>query len=136
MNKWRCVTSGFLFLVLATPAFAQLSSEEAIRKAETVLKNLQDGRADDIVKEFDANMAAALPADRLKATWPAVVNQFGRFKSITERREGPFEGRQAVELFLAFEKETVVQRTVFDSAGKISGMVFRPVSGAVLPAKQ
>jgi hypothetical protein len=46
------------------------------------------------------------------------------------------EGRQAVELILAFEKETIVQRLVFDGEGKIAGFVFRPKSMAVLPANK
>ena len=43
------------------------------------------------------------------------------------------EGRQAVELILAFEKETIVLRSVFDKDGKVSGLVFRPLASAVLP---
>ena len=41
--------------------------------------------------------------------------------------------RQAVELILAFEKQTIVHRTVFDSAGRVAGLVFRPLDAAVLP---
>jgi len=136
MNRWLCLTAVWLIVALGSPAFAQLPSEEAIRKAETILKNLQEGRVDDIVKELDAKMAAALPVDKLKAAWSSVVSQFGGFKGITERREGQVGGRQTVELFLAFEKETIVERTVFDPEGKIAGLVFRPLSAAQLAAKK
>jgi hypothetical protein len=136
MNKPLCLTALCLTVALGSPVFAQLQREEAIRKAETILGNLQAGRVDDIVKEFDAKMTAGLPGDKLKGAWGTLVAQFGAFKSITERREGQAEGRQAVELFLVFEKETIVNRTVFDSAGKIAGLVFRPTSAALLPAKQ
>ncbi len=44
--------------------------------------------------------------------------------------------RQAVELILAFEKETIVQRAVFDSEGKVAGLVFLPLASAVLPASK
>jgi hypothetical protein len=43
------------------------------------------------------------------------------------------EGRQ-VELILSFDKETIVQRAVFDSDGTVAGLVFRPITLAVLPA--
>jgi hypothetical protein len=135
MNKWVCL-SVLLTLVLASPAAAQQRPEEAIQKAETILNNLQDGRVDAIVAELDAKMAAALPGDKLKGAWAAVIAQFGPFKSITERREGDVQGRHAVELFLAFEKESIVQRTVFDAEGKIVGLVFQPMSAALLPAKK
>jgi hypothetical protein len=142
-NRPANVRSGMKYLIAASltvalcaSALAQLPPDEAIRKAETVLRNLQDARADAVVKEFDAKMAAALPADKLKGAWASVVAQFGALKNITERRVGQVEERQAVELFLAFEKETIVYRTVFDAEGKIVGLVFRPASAALLPASK
>ena len=129
-------TAGLLALALViglwTPLAAQLSRDAAIAKAEAILKNLQDGKTADIVKEFDDRMAKDLPESRLKPAWSGLIAQFGSFKSITERREGLMDGRQAVELMLAFEKETVVHRTVFDASGKVAGLVFRPATAAVL----
>ena len=43
------------------------------------------------------------------------------------------QDRQAVELILAFEKQAIVNRTVFDSGGRVAGLVFRPLDAAVLP---
>ncbi len=119
-----------------SPHSTQLSRDVAIAKAETILQHLRDGKTADIVKEFDARMTQDLPEDRLKTAWPGVVQKFGAFKGVTERREGQVEGRQAVELILAFEKETIVQRVVFDKDGKVSGLVFRPLSLAALPASK
>jgi hypothetical protein len=118
------------------PLLAQLARESAIAKAEGILKNLQDGRMADIVKEFDDRLTKELPEAKLKPAWQALVSQFGAFKSVVERREGPMQGRQAVELILAFEKQTIVHRTVFDNDGKVAGLVFRPLDGAVLPASK
>jgi hypothetical protein len=122
-----------LVVGLAIPLFAQLSRDAAIAKTEAILKNLQDGKTADIVKDFDARLTQDLPETKLKEAWPALVAQFGAFKSITDRREGQMKDRQAVELILAFEKETIVQRAVFDSEGKVAGLAFRPLSSAVLP---
>jgi hypothetical protein len=36
-------------------------------------------------------------------------------------------------LILTFEKERVVQRVVFENDGKVAGLVFQPVSMALLP---
>ena len=125
-----------LVVGLAIPLFAQLSRDAAIAKAEAILKNLQDGKTADIVKDFDARLTQDLPETTLKPAWPGLVAQFGAFKSITDRREGQMKDRQAVELILAFEKETIVQRAVFDTEGKVAGLVFRPLSSAVLPASR
>jgi hypothetical protein len=56
---------------------------------------------------------------------------FGALKSIDERRSGELKGLRAVELILTFEKERVVQRVVFDSDGKVAGLVYQLVSMAV-----
>ena len=125
-----------LVVGLAIPLFAPLSRDAAIAKAEAILKNLQEGKTADIVKDFDARLTQDLPETKLKAAWPGLVAQFGAFKSITDRREGQMKDRQAVELILAFEKETIVQRAVFDSKGKVAGLVFRPLASAVLPASK
>jgi hypothetical protein len=118
---------------LATPASAQLAREAAIAKAEAILKNLQEGKTAAIVQEFDAKMTEGLPEAKLVPVWKSLLAQFGAFKSISERREGQAQGRQAVELILAFEKETIVNRLVFDGEGKVAGLVFQPTSMAVLP---
>jgi hypothetical protein len=120
-------------LVLCCPVFAQLAKDAAIAKSEAILRNLQDGKTADVVKEFDARMTQELPEAKLKPVWQALVAQFGAFKMINERREGQMQGRQAVELFLSFEKDTIIQRAVFDSEGKVAGLVFRPTALAVLP---
>jgi hypothetical protein len=125
-----------LVVGLCAPVFAQLAKDAAIAKTEAILKNLQDGKTADIVKEFDARMTAELPEARLTAAWSSLVSKFGALESINERREGQVQGRQAVELILSFEKETIVQRAVFDGDGKVAGLVFQPTTMAVLPANK
>jgi uncharacterized protein DUF3887 len=120
-------------LSLAVSPAAQLDRTAAIAKAEKILEHLQTGKTADIVREFDARMTAELPAAKLEPAWPGLIAQFGPFKSVVERREGLVKERQTVELFLAFEKDTIVQRAVFDGDGKLSGLVFRPATAAVLP---
>jgi hypothetical protein len=122
-----------LVVLTATSIHAQLPKDAAIAKAESILRHLQEGRTAELVKEFDDRMAKELPETKLKPVWSGLVSQFGAFKSIVERREGSMQDRQAVELILAFEKQTIVHRTVFDSAGRVSGLGFRPLDGAVLP---
>jgi len=135
MTKAACLIAVVLALFTSV-VFAQLSREAAIARAERVLKNFQDGNAADIVKELDARMSKELTEDKVKAAWAGVTAQAGAFKGITERRVGQVKDRQAVELFLAFEKETILQRTVFDGDGRIAGLVFRPPSGSLLPGEK
>jgi hypothetical protein len=121
-------------VALGSTAYAQLARDAAITKAEAILKNLQEDKTADVVKEFDATMTRGLPEDKLTTVWPFLVAQFGAFKAIDERREGPLLGMQAVELILAFEKDTLVQRVVFDKDGKVAGLSYQPSVQAMLPA--
>ena len=73
---------------LAASSFEQLTKEVAIGKAEAILKNLQDGKIADIVKEFDTRIAQEVPEAKLAGAWTGVVSQFGMFKSITEHTAG------------------------------------------------
>ena len=136
MTAGLCLVAIALVLGWPRPVAAQLARDAAIAKAETILKNLQDGKTAAIVTEFDARLSKELPEERLKPVWSGLVAQFGTFKSIVERREGPMQERQAVELILSFEKQTIVHRTVFDGAGRVAGLVFRPLDAAALPANK
>ena len=133
MKHPAALVAAALAALLSAPLAAQLSREAAIARTEVILKNLQEGRIAEVRKEFDARMLEALPEEKIKPVWPGLVAQVGAFKSITERREGQIKGRQAVELILAFENETVVNRAVFDAEGKVAGLVFQPVENALLP---
>lgn len=122
-----------LVLSLSSPSHAQLGKDAAIGKSEAILRNLQKDAAAEVVKDFNPKMAQAMPADTLGAVWVKLTSQFGALKSIDERREGQLQGFQAVELMLSFEKEKLVQRTVFDGEGKIAGLGFLRAAMALLP---
>jgi hypothetical protein len=120
-------------LFLSSPiVFTQPDS--TVGRAEAILKNLQDGRFAEVVQDFDAVMAKAIPEEKLRGVWEMLVAQFGAVKSIDERRSGELKGYQAVELILTFEKERLVQRVVFGGDGKVAGLAYQPASMAVLPA--
>jgi Protein of unknown function (DUF3887) len=134
MRKQLILSLLTLMLAFAVPVIAQLTDAAATAKAEAVLKNLQDEKAGDVYKEFDAKMAQAISEAQLHAVWQSMVGKFGAVRSIDERRVGSLKGRQAVELMLTFENEKVVQRVVFTNDGQIAGLVFQPASMALLPA--
>jgi Protein of unknown function (DUF3887) len=132
MKRWWGAIAVIAIMAHAA-VVAQLAKDAAIARTEAILDHFQKGNTAEIVKVFDAKLTAALPEEKVKPVWPGIVAQFGPFKSVTERREGRLQDRQAVELVLAFEKDTIVMRAVFDRDGKVSGLVFRPLSGALLP---
>ena len=134
MPKQLCLSFLVCVLAFAVPVAAQLTDAAAVTKAEAVLKNLQDDKAADVYKEFDAKMAQAISEAQLQAVWQSMVGKFGAVKSIDERRVGSLMSMQAVELMLTFDTEKVVQRVVFTTSGQIAGLAFQPASMALLPA--
>ena len=120
-------------LLVFAPVLLAQSDSTLIGRAEALLKNLQDGRYAEIVKDFNPAMVKAIPEERLRAVWEMLTAQFGAVKSIEERRSGELKGFRAVELILAFERERVVQRVVFDADGKIAGLAYNPANMAALP---
>ena len=92
-----------LLFVIGTIVSAQTDSA-TIGKAEAVLKNLQDGRYAEVVKEFNPAMEKAIPEERLRAVWEMLTAQFGSVKSIDERRSGELKGYRAVELIAGLRK--------------------------------
>ena len=132
MNRFG-ISTCIVVLLFGSGVVAQLDSAATIARSEALLKNLQDGKFADVYREFNPMMAKAIPEERLRAVWDAMNAQFGALKSIDERRSGELQGLRAAELILTFEKERVVQRVVFDNDGKVAGLVYQPVSMAVLP---
>jgi hypothetical protein len=68
MTQRTCLVVASL-LLLASPAFPQLSRDAAIATAEGILRNFQDGKAEDIGSELDARMSKELTADKVQAAW-------------------------------------------------------------------
>ena len=132
MNRFG-ISTCVVVLLLGSGVVAQLDSAATIAKSEALLKNLQDGKFADVYSGFNPTMAKAIPEEKLRAVWAAMNAQFGALKSIDERRSGELKGLRAAELILTFEKERVVQRAVFDNDGKVAGLVYQPVSMALLP---
>ena len=132
MNHFA-ISTCVVVLALGSGVVAQLDSAATIAKSEALLKNLQDGKFADVYSEFNPMMAKAIPEEKLRAVWDAMNDKFGALKSIDERRSGELKGLRAAELILTFEKERVVQRVVFDNDGKVAGLVYQPVSMALLP---
>ena len=58
-----------LVVLATTSTHAQLPKDAAVAKAESILKNLQEGQTANIVKEFDDRMAKELSETKLKPVW-------------------------------------------------------------------
>ena len=75
---------------------------------------------------FDATMKAALPEDKLRATWQGVLQQVGPFQKQLRTRVTDQAGYKIVLVTCQFEKAALDARVVVDTQGRIAGLFFAP----------
>jgi dienelactone hydrolase len=80
-------------------------------------------------KDFDDAMKKALPADKLKGTWGAVLGQVGPFQKQAGVRAEKAGKYDAVFVTCRFEKMALDVKVVFDGP-RVTGLFFRPARGA------
>lgn len=94
--------------------------------ARAILADLAAGNFDKVVARYDEAMAAALPLDKLTASWNGLVAQVGAFQSITKvelEETGPYH---IVYVTCAFEKIPLTLQMTFNGKGQFAG--FRSVA--------
>ena len=124
---------GRLFAVLALSfapfvlAGTAAQTEDAlIKEAETFMDQLQAGQFTNAVARFDKTMTAALPADKLAATWKAVSRQLGDFTKRHGTRIESLGVYRIVFVPCEFARDWLDAKVVFNPAGEIAGLFFLP----------
>ena len=101
--------------------------DPAVERAKRVLASLREEKFDEVAKEFNAQMTAALPAAQLKDVWATVRGQLGSFGSFIDQQVTmPATGVTVVALGCQFEKAAANVVVAFDAQDKIAGLSIRP----------
>ncbi|MCW5552402.1 MAG: alpha/beta fold hydrolase [Verrucomicrobiae bacterium] len=122
------------FLVLLAILLGSLSSLEAAaltedqlsRRAEAFVDDLHAGRFTNALAHFDETMTAALPADKLAATWQTVTRQAGAFQRRHGTRTEDLSPYRIVLVTCEFSQAWLDAKVVFNQAGQIAGLFFLP----------
>ena len=115
------------WLVSLVSAVAAAQTDDAlIPKAEAFVDQLHAGQFTNAVARFDKTMAAALPVEKLAATWQAVTQQTGTFKRRHGSRTEALPPYQIVLVTCEFAKDWLDAKVVFNPAGQIAGLFFLP----------
>lgn len=110
-------------LAIAGLETARAQENPAIGHATRVLELLDAGKFDEVAAEFNAKMAAAMPASQLRDMWTAVRQQFGaRTSIISQRGVTQATGNVTVVNACQFEKAALNVMLSFDAENKIAGM--------------
>jgi dienelactone hydrolase len=122
-----------LLLFHGTETHAQ--SQEPVAHARRILELLQQGKAPEVAKEFNAQMAAALPPEVLGQVWASMGAQVGAFKSEIAQQSASVRTGTTVTLGVQFERAALNMVVAFDADNRISGLQFgpRPAEAAAAP---
>lgn len=113
-------------LLMALPARAQAIDAKAI--ATRALDHMDAGEYAQVEAMFSADMAQAVPADKLKAVWESLPAQVGKATGRGDVQVAPQEGGAMVQVPLHHEKAKLVAKFAIDAAGNIIGFLVQPAA--------
>jgi len=114
---------------LATGAHAQAADPAAI--AKQALDFLDAGEYAQVESLFGTQMAAAVPADKLKAVWESLPTLAGKPGSRGDSEVSAKDGMTIVKVPLHYEKAELMATFAIDGEGKVAGFVVQPAQTAV-----
>jgi len=119
----------FPVIALATPA--QVSP---VDHAKRIVNLLGQQKFDEIVAEFNAQLAAKVSAPQLRDVWTTVGQQAGQFKAFIDDRVTTTQaGVTAVVLGCQFDKAALNVIVAFDGQDKIAGLRLTPRAAPAEP---
>lgn len=133
MKRHRLFAQSLIAAMLAISTSAWARDTTAIDRAKRVIDLIVQEQFETVAKEFNAQMAAALPAQRLQEVWKTLLQQTGPFRSVLDERSQAAAGSiTAVTLGCQFERAALNAIVAFDGESKIAGLRFvpRPVAAA------
>jgi dienelactone hydrolase len=102
--------------------------DPAIVNARHFVTLLVAGDHGEAVKEFDATMVAALPAEKLAATWNGLITQVGTFETVETARVVRTANHVTAILSCKFARARLETKVTYDNTGKIAGLFFVPAA--------
>ena len=131
---WLVMAALMLVTSLSSQSSAQQTPPDVSPQARAVLAAIAANEFAKVEDRFTPEMTAALPAGRLAALWASLVTQAGALKHCgTEPRVRRIADKQMVITACEFERTIVDVQFAFDSAGRISGLTFRPGAKPPVP---
>ena len=99
--------------------------DDLIPLAKTFVEQMNKGDFKAATEPFDDAMRQAMPSDKLRETWQALLGQVGAFKQQTGTHTAKAPGYDIVFVTCQFTLASIDVRVVFDSHKKIGGLFFQ-----------
>jgi hypothetical protein len=123
-----------LSLLILIPFFNGLSQAVISKRDPTVCTSIAKdviGKYDKgeyalIPEKFDQHLKEGLTPAKLEASWTETIKLLGPYKGITDVQSQMFVGSTIIICVCQFGEWQVDFKTVYNGAGKISGLYFLP----------
>lgn len=112
---------------------AQTPTDPFVPKAQTVVDAMAAGDFAKAVALFNAQMKAALPEDKLRATWAGLIQQVGPFRQRLRTSSQAQGNIQVTRVTCHFDKMDLDVQVSFDKDGLVGGLHFLPASAPYSP---
>ncbi|HYM85370.1 MAG TPA: alpha/beta fold hydrolase, partial [Pseudoxanthomonas sp.] len=116
-------------LALAAP-FAANAATPAETTATRLLDHLDAAEYTQAESMFTAEMAAAVPADKLKQVWESLPQQAGAAQGRGKAELAQHSGMHVVSVPLQYAKASLMARIAVTAEGKIAGFLIQPAPPA------
>ena len=123
-----------LGLLLPGRVVAQEAAVDGPAIATRLLDHLDAGEYAQAEAMFGADMAKAVPADKLKAVWESLPAQAGAAKGRGEATGTAQAGVTLVHVPLHYEKAGLVAKIAIDASGRIIGFLIQPAEAPAVAA--
>src|SRR5438105_664259 len=108
-------------ILICSLLVADLPGTNHAGQAKAFVELMSRGEFAKAVEPFDEAMQKAMPADKLKETWAALIEKIGAFKEATGTRSEMRGKYEMIFVTCTFEKMKLDLRVAFDTDHKISG---------------
>lgn len=109
------------------------SGQDLASAGRQFVERLSRGEYAALEAQFTDAMKAALPEDKLAATWTALTTQVGAFKGVTGTRTELRGVMTAAIVTCQFERALLDLNVVYNPAGQVGGFSVRPHAAPVAP---
>ena len=110
-----------------TAAITTQQKTDPVTAANALLDDLDAGHFDVVYGRFTPNMAQAVSADKLRAVWASLPQQFGKFVHRGNARVETVNGMTVVNIPLTYERFALEASIATDADGKVAGFLVHPV---------
>lgn len=121
LKRWLCAVLGAALLLISGASWAQ---EDYIARTQAVLEAFLRGDTEQIVTQFDENMAALVDAAALADAWTSVNALYGTVTGVAAAQED--KASYTAALLLAHEAGQTMLVVEYDETGRIAGLSITP----------